>query len=1326
MKKSILCGVFLGLFATGTNAQNIFSGEPVQVVGSMNNYNTGSAFNTTYRRVSVNAGNPTDGRGQWVKTYNAQPSGGDVTNTNMAGGGGNGFLFISGPSASRFQNKWVFAGIGQARLDSINGISAYNSGQDMGLNMSTAGRYTFVFNDCGYTATNAQFYVGYTPNQPVQVSNASMQVLANNTLQLQLRTNTTPSPNERVFVRYTLNSNFGATSSSTVLACSSLNNPTDTLWQATLPAMNAGSTVTYYFFTSTLTQTQLNALNETGKSLCALQVLDNNGLNYQHSFVPKYNVVFNVDMAAFACVPFDSVTLVGNQMVLGNWSGWRRMNSNGTIHSDTLLLDSGAAVQFKFRYHRNGTTQWEANFSTVSGNREITIQKDTSLLAFCFGQQQTCPSFPPPSQVTFRVDLSRGVPNAQGRIYVMGNFTTPQWQQGALRLFPVAGRPGVFERTVSVCADTVIYKFMNGDSSVAANAETFPSPSQRSCTVSNGTGGFNRIFVRNGTQAQTLEYLFDSCMVAPVISKKTVRFRVNMERLACAGFDSVTITGNHVMLGNWSNSVRLKQEGISNIYSDTISFDSALAIQYKFRWHTNGAITWESNFTSTSGNRQLTVNTDTTLEVVCFNQLNNCSPLPAPSNITFRVDLSRGVPNAQGRIYVMGNFTTPQWQQGALRLFPVAGRPGVFERMVSVCADTVLYKFINGDSSVIVNAETFPSASQRTCVVPASGGGFNRRLLRNDSLPVVLEFMFDSCSPAPIIPKYQVVFQVNLEKQKCALPDSVTITGNNVILGNWAGSRRLHQITGTNIYTDTLLLDSGLALQYKFRTHRSGTTVWESDFATTSKNREFTITSSATIGPVCFGETGNCAPSNPPSLVRFRVDVSQVIPDAQGRVYVMGNFTQPQWMGGPMRMQQVSGQPGLFEITTQVCVDTVLYKFINGDSSVVNNAETFPNANERGCVVSNGLGGFNRQLIRNIAALTQVEFLFNKCSKQEELQLSNPSPAVVCGNGITTVQYTLRNSAYTDSLFRVEISDANGSFAQPINTGTVQLFNASGQTNLIIPAPTVVGNYLVRLVSVGGGIVSTTVEVNRRIAVEVGPITGTTTARLNETQTYQTSLPQGSTAIWEVTGGTIESGAGTNTITVKWVSAGTNNIKVKANDTCSNQTVLNVNVCEPINVGPVIGPTEAKLGDTVLYQTTNSSFSGYAWEISSNGKIISGLGTSQITVVWESGLLGTIRVIANVPCADTALYNTSLSGTGLNKVNENGVNIYPNPFNNQLLIEGLLEQTSITITNVTGVVVYHTEEQTSAQISTEELPSGVYYLRVKNEFGVKMIKVCKQ
>ncbi|MFY7965898.1 MAG: hypothetical protein ACOVO1_13450, partial [Chitinophagaceae bacterium] len=283
MKKSILLLTF-SMQCLLTIAQNIFSGEPVQVVGQMNGYSTGSAANSTFRRVSVSSGTPTDGRGQWVKTYNAQSSGGDVTNTNMSGGGGAGFLLISGPSSGgscggRYNNRWVFSGVGQGAVNSINS-TIYRSnctGTDMGLNMSTAGRYTFVFRDVGYTETNASYYVAYTSNAPVTVSRSSQTVNFNRSATIGITTSSTPSSGENVFVRYTTGSDFN--SSTTVVQATG----SGTSWSATIPTLSLGATVRYYIFTSTRTLAQMNAHSESDKHIALINYDDNSGNNFTYT-----------------------------------------------------------------------------------------------------------------------------------------------------------------------------------------------------------------------------------------------------------------------------------------------------------------------------------------------------------------------------------------------------------------------------------------------------------------------------------------------------------------------------------------------------------------------------------------------------------------------------------------------------------------------------------------------------------------------------------------------------------------------------------------------------------------------------------------------------------------------------------------------------------------------------------------------------------------------------------------------------------------------------------------------------------------------------------
>lgn len=280
MKKSLLFFAQATLlFSTNLFSQNIFNGEPVQVVGSFNGYSTvpySSDYRTTsYRRVSIASGTPVDGRGQWATTINVQSSGGDVTSINMPGGGGNGFLFISGPAGNRFQNKWVFSAVGQGAVDAVNNITAFNSGNDMGLNMSATGYYTFVFNDAGYTATNAAYYVGLTSAAPVTVTQGVATGLGNGSLRVNITTSATPSAEEKIYVRYRNTTNDFSTGTSIVQATGS-----GTSWTADILNQPIGSLTYYYIFTSTRTLAQLNAATESERTLSHLRYADNAGANY--------------------------------------------------------------------------------------------------------------------------------------------------------------------------------------------------------------------------------------------------------------------------------------------------------------------------------------------------------------------------------------------------------------------------------------------------------------------------------------------------------------------------------------------------------------------------------------------------------------------------------------------------------------------------------------------------------------------------------------------------------------------------------------------------------------------------------------------------------------------------------------------------------------------------------------------------------------------------------------------------------------------------------------------------------------------------------------
>ena len=278
------------LFASHVvSAQNIFSGEGVNWVGQINGYSqptnlaAGDYRVMQYRKVSTTATNPGDGRGQWATTINVQATGGNVTPSNMTGGGGNGFIFTSGPTGNLWSNKWNFASIASGALNAVNGVQHVTTGgQDMGLNMSTAGHYTFVLKDAGYSSTG--FYVGYTTNAPVNITHTTATQLAmqsDRSAVVSFTLSGTPSTQERFFVRYRTTTNDFSTTNTVVEATQ----VSGTTYAATIPTQAAGTNVFYYIFSSTMTLSAITTGNAADIAYEALRYADNSGNNYSYTVI---------------------------------------------------------------------------------------------------------------------------------------------------------------------------------------------------------------------------------------------------------------------------------------------------------------------------------------------------------------------------------------------------------------------------------------------------------------------------------------------------------------------------------------------------------------------------------------------------------------------------------------------------------------------------------------------------------------------------------------------------------------------------------------------------------------------------------------------------------------------------------------------------------------------------------------------------------------------------------------------------------------------------------------------------------------------------------
>ena len=76
-------------------------------------------------------------------------------------------------------------------------------------------------------------------------------------------------------------------------------------------------------------------------------------------------------------------------------------------------------------------------------------------------------------------------------------------------------------------------------------------------------------------------------------------------------------------------------------------------------------------------------------------------------------------------------------------------------------------------------------------------------------------------------------------------------------------------------------------------------------------------------------------------------------------------------------------------------------------------------------------------------------------------------------------------------------------------------------------------------------------------------------------------------------------------------------------------------------------------------------------------------------------------------------------------VDENGIeaiSLYPNPANDMIYLEGLEEESEISIYNAIGMKVKTTMLQGDAEINISELPAGLYLVRIGNQRTLKFIK----
>ena len=98
-------------------------------------------------------------------------------------------------------------------------------------------------------------------------------------------------------------------------------------------------------------------------------------------------------------------------------------------------------------------------------------------------------------------------------------------------------------------------------------------------------------------------------------------------------------------------------------------------------------------------------------------------------------------------------------------------------------------------------------------------------------------------------------------------------------------------------------------------------------------------------------------------------------------------------------------------------------------------------------------------------------------------------------------------------------------------------------------------------------------------------------------------------------------------------------------------------------------------------------------------------------VKWGDGVTDNPRnIIVDHDIVLAAFFNT----TGVDESNLLNINLYPNPANDKLRIEGLEGQTEISIYNALGICVKTLTTNGNEDIAIGDLPAGLYVIRMGN------------
>jgi subtilisin-like proprotein convertase family protein len=252
----------------------------------------------------------------------------------------------------------------------------------------------------------------------------------------------------------------------------------------------------------------------------------------------------------------------------------------------------------------------------------------------------------------------------------------------------------------------------------------------------------------------------------------------------------------------------------------------------------------------------------------------------------------------------------------------------------------------------------------------------------------------------------------------------------------------------------------------------------------------------------------------------------------------------------------------------------------------------------------------------------------------------------LCAGSNLSVAYTGDGPANAGNIFTAQLSNASGSFASPVNIGTLTS-TASGSISCTIPGGTAVGTgYRIRVISSNPAVIGSNNGSNISIFQTVaaaGSITGSAAVCQGQNGVAYSvaSIANASSYNWTLpSGATIATGANTNSITVNYGTGALSGSLIVAgtNAGCGN----GITSSKSITVSALPGATGAITGSSTVCQGVGgyiynvpaiAGATGYIWTLPSGASITSGANTNSITVSYSAiATAGNITVQGTNAC----------------------------------------------------------------------------------------------